>query len=216
MSALEQKMVLVPPRSRWAVGLKRAIDIVAAGTALIILAPVMLAIALAVLIVDGRPILYRWRVVGKEGHAFLSYKFRTMVRDADRMREDLLRHNQMEGPVFKMRMDPRVTWLGRILRRTSLDELPQLVSVLRGAMSLVGPRPPLVSEYQRFTPFQRTKLAVKPGITCLWQVSGRNEIRDFDEWVRLDREYIERWSLWLDLKILARTVKTVVTGRGAA
>ncbi len=120
----------------------------------------------------------------------------------------------MNGPVFKMHNDPRVTPVGRVLRRFSLDELPQLWSVLKGEMSLVGPRPPLVSEYAEFTEFQKQKLAVKPGITCLWQISGRNEIRDFDEWVRLDLEYISNWSLWLDFKIMLLTIPYVARGTG--
>ena len=120
----------------------------------------------------------------------------------------------MSGPVFKLTDDPRITPLGRWMRRYSLDELPQLYSVLKGDMSLVGPRPPLVSEYERFTEYQKQKLSVKPGITCLWQVSGRNQVKDFDEWVRLDLEYIRRWTPWLDLNILFRTVGAVVSGSG--
>jgi lipopolysaccharide/colanic/teichoic acid biosynthesis glycosyltransferase len=138
-----------------------------------------------------------------------------MVRNSDRLQHDLSSHNVMRGPVFKMERDPRVTRVGRVLRRFSLDELPQLWSVLVGDMTLVGPRPPLQSEWERFEPWQRRKLAVTPGITCLWQVSGRANIRDFDEWVRLDLAYIERWSLWLDLRILVLTLGAVVRRRGA-
>src|SRR5262249_29880127 len=167
-------------------------------------------IALVVRVTSGSPVLYHWHVVGQHGRDFRSYKFRTMVPNADALKPLLLSENTMTGPVFKIRNDPRVTPAGRFLRRYSLDELPQLWGVVRGDMSLVGPRPPLQSEYARFTDAQKLKLAVKPGITCLWQVSGRNEIRDFDEWLRLDLEYINSWSLWLDVKILLRTIATVI------
>jgi lipopolysaccharide/colanic/teichoic acid biosynthesis glycosyltransferase len=173
-------------------------------------------IAIAVRLSSPGPIFYEWKVVGEGGRPFTSWKFRTMVANADALKPGLLLRNEMRGPVFKMRDDPRVTKVGKLLRRYSLDELPQLLSVLRGDMSLVGPRPPLWSEYARFNDVQRSKLAVKPGITCLWQVSGRSDIADFDEWLRLDLEYIERWSLSLDLWILLRTIPAALSGRGAA
>jgi len=195
---------------------KRAIDLVGAGVLLGLLSPLFAAIAAAVKLTSAGPIFYRWQVVGKDGQAFTGYKFRTMVRDADALKAQLLAANEMSGPVFKMRRDPRITSVGRILRKLSLDELPQLWSVLKGDMSLVGPRPPLQTEYARFTDSQKRKLAVTPGITCLWQISGRNDISDFDEWVRLDLEYIRDWSLWLDVKILLRTIPAVLRGRGAA
>jgi lipopolysaccharide/colanic/teichoic acid biosynthesis glycosyltransferase len=137
-----------------------------------------------------------------------------MVSNADALRDRLASRNEMQGPVFKVSDDPRVTKIGAWLRRYSLDELPQLYNVLKGDMSLVGPRPPLVLEYAQFSEYQKQKMAVKPGITCLWQVSGRNNISDFNEWVRLDLEYIGRWSLTLDLAILMRTVGTVLSGSG--
>jgi lipopolysaccharide/colanic/teichoic acid biosynthesis glycosyltransferase len=137
-----------------------------------------------------------------------------MVSNADALRDQLASRNEMQGPVFKVSDDPRVTKIGAWLRRYSLDELPQLYNVLKGDMSLVGPRPPLVLEYAQFSEYQKQKMAVKPGITCLWQVSGRNNISDFNEWVRLDLEYIGRWSLTLDLAILMRTVGTVLSGSG--
>lgn len=181
---------------------------------LVLLLPLLLVLAVLVKLTSPGPALYRWKVVGRYGSPFVSYKFRSMVGDADERKPQLLGQNEMSGPVFKLTHDPRVTPLGRWMRRYSLDELPQLYSVLRGDMSLVGPRPPLVTEYERFTDFQKQKLAVKPGMTCLWQVSGRNRVRDFDDWVRLDVEYIRNWSLWLDLKILARTAIEVFRGSG--
>lgn len=196
-------------------GLKRALDVAVAALGLLVSSPLLAAIALAVKLSSPGPALYRWRVMGEGGRPFVGYKFRTMVANADELRTQLQANNEMSGPVFKMRNDPRITPLGRFLRRTSLDELPQLWSVLKGDMSLVGPRPPLQSEYPLFTKWQRQKLAVKPGITCLWQISGRSDIQDFDEWVRLDLEYIRGWSLWLDLKILLRTIPAVLRGRGA-
>ena len=195
---------------------KRLMDIVVAGGALIALSPVLAAIALTIKATSPGPILYRWRVVGQAGRPFAGYKFRTMVVNADTLKPRLLAANEMTGPVFKMRNDPRITPVGRVLRKYSLDELPQLWSVLKGDMSLVGPRPPLQTEYAHFTERQKQKLAVKPGITCLWQISGRNNIWDFDEWIRLDLAYIENWSLWLDLKILLKTIPAVLSHRGAS
>lgn len=196
-------------------GLKRVLDVVLAAAGILVLSPLLAGIAIAVLVTSGRPILYPWLVVGKRGRTFVGYKFRTMVRNADKQLDLLAAKNEMKGPAFKMKEDPRVTPIGRVLRRLSLDELPQLWSVLKGDMSLVGPRPPLRTEWARFAPWQRRKLAVTPGITCLWQITGRADINDFDNWVKLDIEYIERWSLWLDLKILAGTVGAVLRGRGA-
>jgi len=193
---------------------KRLIDVVAAAIALVLLLPLLGLIALAIKLSSPGPIFYRWRVVGQGGRPFTGYKFRTMVANADALKAQLEAQNEMSGPVFKIKHDPRITPIGRVLRKYSLDELPQLWSVLRGDMSLIGPRPPLQTEYARFTEFQKRKLAVKPGITCLWQVAGRNEITDFDEWVRLDLKYIESWSLWLDFKIVLLTMLVVVKGTG--
>ena len=143
-------------------------------------------------------------------------KFRTMVSDAEQQRKELEQYNEMSGPVFKVSNDPRITPVGRFLRRTSLDEWPQLWNVLKGEMSLVGPRPLPVDEVARFDDLaHRRRLSVKPGLTCLWQVSGRNNVRDFRDWVRLDLEYIDNWSLWLDFKILVRTIPVVLIGTGA-
>jgi lipopolysaccharide/colanic/teichoic acid biosynthesis glycosyltransferase len=193
---------------------KRAIDAAGSAFLLLLLAPVFLALAIAVKITSPGPILYRWKVVGQSGRHFVGYKFRSMVANAECLRPQLDALNEMRGPVFKMSHDPRVTRIGSWMRRYSLDELPQLYSVLKGDMSLVGPRPPLATEYAQFTEFQKLKLAVKPGITCLWQVGGRNQVSDFDQWVGLDLEYIRDWSLYLDLKILLQTVKEVLGASG--
>lgn len=199
----------------WKRRLKRWIDIAGSAAALVLVSPILALIAILVYLFDGRPVLYRWRVVGKNGSPFTSWKFRTMVPSADALKESLLVSNEMRGPVFKMRDDPRITPLGRKLRRYSLDELPQLWSVLKGDMSLVGPRPPLVSEYEQFSDWQKRKLSVTPGLTCLWQISGRNEINDFDDWVRMDLQYIQQWSIAEDFRIMLRTVEVVFRGRGA-
>jgi lipopolysaccharide/colanic/teichoic acid biosynthesis glycosyltransferase len=195
-------------------GIKRLADVILSALLLLVAMPLFAAIAIGVKLDSRGPVLYRWRVVGKGGHSFRSWKFRSMCVDADAKKDQLLEGNEMRGPVFKLQNDPRITHLGKYLRRYSLDELPQLFSVFIGDMSLVGPRPPLQTEYVRFSEAQKRKLAVKPGITCLWQVSGRNEIRDFDSWVNLDLEYVRTWSLWLDCKILWRTVATVLRGTG--
>lgn len=200
---------------RWQVVAKRALDVIVSAMLLALLSPLLALIALAVKLTDNGPVFYPWLVVGQDGRCFTGFKFRTMVVDADLLKLRLLEQNEATGPVFKMRNDPRITRVGRVLRKYSLDELPQLWSVLKGDMSLVGPRPPLQSEYVHFTDWHKQKLSVKPGITCLWQISGRSEIRDFDDWVRLDLEYIRQWSIWLDLHILLQTIPVVLRGRGA-
>jgi len=193
---------------------KRVVDVVFSACGLLVLSPILIMIGALVKLTSRGPVLYRWKVVGQNGRYFTSFKFRSMIAAADSMKEQLLSRNEMSGPVFKMARDPRVTPLGRILRKLSLDELPQFWSVFKGDMSLVGPRPPLQSEWEQFSNWQKKKLSVKPGMTCLWQVSGRNDIKDLDEWVRLDLRYIENWSLWLDLKILLKTIPAVVSGKG--
>jgi exopolysaccharide biosynthesis polyprenyl glycosylphosphotransferase len=194
---------------------KRLMDIVISAALLIVLSPLLVLIAIAIKVTTPRlSVLYRWNVVGYNGRPFTGFKFTTMAEDADRRRDELVADNEMQGPVFKIRRDPRVTPLGRILRKFSLNELPQLWSVLKGDMSLVGPRPAFPHELERYQLWQKRKLSVRPGITCLWQVRGRNQISRFDEWVRMDFEYIDNWSLWLDVKILAKTAWTVVRGSG--
>jgi lipopolysaccharide/colanic/teichoic acid biosynthesis glycosyltransferase len=181
---------------------------------LVLVAPLILVLSVLVKLTSPGPAFYPWKVVGKNGRRFTGYKIRSMVLNADELKKQLEHRNEMTGPVFKIEGDPRITAVGSWMRRYSLDELPQLYSVLKGDMSLVGPRPPLFTEYERFTESQKQKLAVKPGITCLWQISGRNRVSDFDEWVRLDLEYIRCWSLWLDLRILLGTCGAVLSGSG--
>jgi lipopolysaccharide/colanic/teichoic acid biosynthesis glycosyltransferase len=182
---------------------------------LLIALPVLLVVWIAIRLGEGGAVLFRQRRCGLNGRVFTLYKFRTMVEGAEERLEEVAHLNEMNGPVFKSSRDPRITWLGRWLRRFSLDELPQLWNVLKGDMSLVGPRPPIPEEVARYERWQRRRLAMKPGLTCLWQIRGRNEI-DFEEWMRLDLEYIDNWSPWLDLKILLRTVPVVLSGRGAS
>lgn len=196
------------------VACKRVVDILASALALVLLSPLFAVLAVLAKLTSPGPVFYHWKVVGKNGVPFTGYKFRSMVVDADALKSKLQGRNEMTGPVFKITNDPRVTAVGAWMRRYSLDELPQLYSVLKGDMSMVGPRPPLVTEYQQFTEYQKQKLAVRPGITCLWQVSGRNDIHDFDQWVRLDLEYIRNWSLSQDLQILLKTVGAVFSGSG--
>jgi len=196
--------------------LKRAFDLVGALALLIAAAPLLGLVALAITLEDGGPILFRQIRVGKHGRRFVMFKFRSMVPNAEALKAQLLAQNEMrDGILFKIRKDPRITRAGRVIRKLSLDELPQLFNVVLGDMSLVGPRPPVPSEVALYDPAHRRRLAATPGITCLWQISGRNEI-DFQGQVRLDVQYIERQSLWLDLAILLRTLPAVISGRGAS
>lgn len=193
---------------------KRALDLAVSAIGLVVLSPLLLLVALAVKLESPGPVLFRQRRVGRAGRTFTLYKLRSMRAGADREREELLARNEADGPVFKLRDDPRVTRLGRLLRRTSIDELPQLWNVLRGEMSLVGPRPPLPEEVRRYERWQRRRLSVKPGITCTWQVSGRSDL-GFRRWMELDLAYIDGWSLWGDVQIVLRTIPAVLLGRGA-
>jgi exopolysaccharide biosynthesis polyprenyl glycosylphosphotransferase len=204
------------PSISWELLVKRLIDLSGSFVLLIVTVPIMLLIALAIRIDSKGPVLFSQNRSGLRGRAFRMYKFRTMVTNAEQGRAELEDRNEMSGPVFKVKNDPRVTSVGRFLRRSSLDELPQLWNVLRGEMSLVGPRPLPLYETANFGDLtQRRRMSVRPGLTCLWQVRGRNAITDFKDWVRLDLEYIDRWSLWLDFKILLRTVPVVLFGWGA-
>ncbi len=210
-------IVLKPPH--WnsnALFAKRMIDIILSFILLIILLPVFALVAVAIKVTTPNlPVFYRWKVVGHKGVHFTGFKFTTMDADADTRREQLLSKNEMSGPVFKIKNDPRVTPLGKFLRKYSINELPQLWSVLTGDMSLVGPRPAFPHELRRYEIWHKRKLIIRPGLTCLWQVRGRNKITDFNDWVRMDLEYIDNWSLWLDVKILLRTAWVVIRGTGS-
>jgi len=203
------------PIAPFALSVKRLIDLAVSAVVLALSTPLWLVLAAAVRATSKGPVLYRQERCGIHGRRFVLLKFRTMVEGADQRNEEVAHLNVMDGPVFKAPYDPRVTRLGWFLRRSSLDELPQLLNVLKGEMSLVGPRPPIPREVERYEPWQRRRLAMKPGITCLWQVSGRSEL-DWATWMELDLAYIDHWSLWLDLKILALTMPAVFSGRGAA
>jgi exopolysaccharide biosynthesis polyprenyl glycosylphosphotransferase len=196
--------------------LKRGIDVALSAVMLLLALPVVLFVAVAIKLTGGGEVLFRQTRCGLNGRRFTLYKFRTMVEDAERRRQEVAHLNEMDGPVFKSRRDPRVTRLGRLLRKFSLDELPQLWNVLRGDMSLVGPRPPIPEEVAQYERWQRRRLSMKPGLTCLWQVNGRNQVQSFSSWIELDLEYIDSWSLSLDLKILLKTIPAVISGRGAS
>ncbi len=195
-----------------ALGVKRLLDIALSATALLLLSPLLVALALAVRLEDRGPVLFRQTRVGLHGRLFRIVKFRSMQLDAEEQLAAIAGANEISGPAFKMTDDPRITRVGRFLRRTSLDELPQLWNVLRGQMSLVGPRPPIPAEVLSYDLWHRRRLSMKPGITGLWQVSARLET-EFSRWVELDLAYIDRWSLWLDLKIMIRTVPAMLSGR---
>jgi exopolysaccharide biosynthesis polyprenyl glycosylphosphotransferase len=204
------------PEASWESVLKQVMDFLGALVLLVFFSPVILLAALGIKLTSPGPILFRQQRSGLNGRPFVLYKFRTMVTNAEQLKHELAAMNEMSGPVFKVSNDPRVTRIGRFLRKFSIDEFPQLINVLRAEMSLVGPRPLPVDEVKRFNDLaHRRRLSVKPGLTCLWQISGRNNVKDFKDWVRLDLEYIDNWSLWLDCKILCRTVPVVLVGTGA-
>ena len=198
------------------VAVKRILDIVVSGTLMVLLAPVFLGICLAIKLGSKGPVLFVQERIGLGKRRFPLYKFRTMVTDAEARQKDLEHLNEVSGPVFKIENDPRITKLGGFLRRTSLDELPQMTNVLLGDMSLVGPRPLPVRDYEGFNEdWHRRRFSVRPGLTCLWQIQGRSRVT-FERWMELDMQYIDEWSLWLDVKILAKTVPVVIKGTGAA
>jgi len=202
------------PKSPEALAIKHGMDAALAAAGLLVLWPLLMLAAAAILVTMGRPMLFTQRRGGLHGRSFRMFKFRTMVHSAEQRRDDMLGENEMSGPVFKVAEDPRVTGLGKLLRKTSIDELPQLFNVLVGEMSLVGPRPLPVKEQQQIRGWRRRRLSMKPGITGLWQVSGRNTV-DFEEWMRLDLSYVDKWSLALDAGILLRTIPAVLFHRGA-
>lgn len=204
------------PELSWELLIKEVIDRVGAFIGIVLLSPIFLIAAIGVRLSSPGPILFKQQRAGRHGKPFLMYKFRSMYRDAEQRKAELDALNQMSGPVFKIENDPRVTPFGRFLRRTSIDEFPQLFNVLRGEMSLVGPRPLPVYEVEQFENLaHRRRLSVKPGLTCLWQIEGRSRVTSFEDWVRLDLQYIDNWSLWLDFVILLRTIPAVLFCRGA-
>lgn len=194
---------------------KRAMDIVLSALALVVLFPFLVIVSVIIWLEEPKcsPIFVQERV-GKNGKIFKLLKFRSMVTNAEELLEGLMDRNEMDGPVFKIRDDPRITRFGKFIRRTSIDELPQLINIILGDMSLVGPRPPLPREVEQYGPYEMQRLLVKPGLTCYWQARGRNEIK-FKEWMKLDMKYVHHHNLWIDIKLLFLTVRSVVTGKGA-
>lgn len=203
------------PEGQFAHAAKLVMDKLGALVGLILASPLMLVTAIAIKLESKGPVFFRQVRSGLNGKPFNLYKFRTMRGDAELLKDQLQSKNEMSGPAFKIKNDPRVTRLGRLLRKFSIDEIPQFINVLKGEMSLVGPRPPLPKEVVQYKPWQHRKLSVRPGVTCTWQVSGRNNI-DFEDWMRLDLEYIDNWSLWQDTKIIAKTLPAVMKSRGAS
>ncbi len=193
---------------------KRVIDVIASSIVLIFLPPLFAVVIILIKTTSKGPIFFKQQRVGYNGRLFTCLKFRTMIENAEILKGTLTASNEMDGPVFKIKDDPRITKVGRFLRKTSIDELPQLINVLVGDMSLVGPRPPVPGEVTQYDLTDRRRLSMRPGITCIWQVSGRNVI-SFEKWMELDRQYIDQWSLWLDMKILAKTITAVLRGSGA-
>jgi lipopolysaccharide/colanic/teichoic acid biosynthesis glycosyltransferase len=193
---------------------KRVFDLVVGLSVFVFVIPIVPLIALMIKLDSPGPVFYRQDRIGRGGRSFRFYKFRSMYREADRRRVELEASNEQQGPVFKMKADPRITPVGQFLRRSSMDEIPQILNVLRGEMSIVGPRPPLPVEVARYQPWHRRRLDVQPGITCLWQIAGRSHI-GFDEWMRLDMEYLRTRSLRADLAIFVKTLPAVMARRGA-
>ena len=194
---------------------KRAIDIIGAGSGLLLLSPVIAIVACAVKFTSKGPVFFSQKRVGKNGELFDMYIFRSMVVNAEELKEKLAHQNEMSGPMFKMKDDPRVTKVGKFIRKTSLDELPQLWNVLKGDMSLVGPRPSLPKEVAQFEKWMYKRLSVKPGLTCFWQVSGRNNI-DFEDWMKLDIKYVDERNIWIDIKLIFKTVLVLFGDKNAS
>jgi exopolysaccharide biosynthesis polyprenyl glycosylphosphotransferase len=211
-----QTITAVPVGSKptLARAVKRCLGASLSALAIVMLSPLLIVIALLVKLTSKGPVLFVQERLGEGGRPFAMYKFRTMVVNAEALKQQLAKQNEASGPVFKIRRDPRITTVGRFLRKFSLDELPQLFNVLKGDMSIVGPRPPIASEVRHYRAWQLRRLSVKPGLTCIWQVSGRSGI-NFEDWMRLDLRYIDHWSLGLDLKLVLKTIPAVVKGVGA-
>jgi exopolysaccharide biosynthesis polyprenyl glycosylphosphotransferase len=203
------------PSERPSYVLKRILDVVLAGMLIVTLSPLLLFIAIQIKLSSKGPILFKQKRVGLNGRIFTMFKFRSMLHNSERLQEKLERKNEMVGPAFKITQDPRITKFGKFIRKYSLDELPQLINIILGDMSLVGPRPPLPTEVNLYERKQRRRLSMPPGLTCIWQVSGRSDIIDFEEWAQMDLDYIDQWSLGLDMKLLAQTIPVVFRGAGA-
>ena len=202
------------PKNDLALAVKSTLDLMLSAGMLVVLSPILLLLAILIKLDSKGPIIFKQARVGLRGRQFNIYKFRTMIQDAEKARELLMEQNEMDGPVFKIKDDPRITRVGKILRKTGLDELPQLYNVVKGEMSLIGPRPPLPSEVTQYERWQLRRLSIKPGITCTWQIiPNRNEV-EFENWMKLDLNYIDKWSLKEDFKLLFRTIKTVILGTG--
>ncbi len=215
MSTVEEKKYIpTAPKPVYAF-FKRFFDIFFSVLALILLSPLFLGVAIAIKIEDGGKVFFKQARLTKDAKEFGMFKFRSMCPDAEDKLKDLMKDNEMQGPAFKMKEDPRVTKVGRFIRKTSIDELPQLVNIIRGDMSIIGPRPPLVWEVEQYTPYQMHRLDVKTGLSCYRECYGRSNIHDFDEWVESDLKYIRERSLWTDLKVILLTIKVVLTGEGA-
>lgn len=210
----EIKYLIVHKRAYYYV-IKRTTDILASLIGLIILSPVFLIVSIAIEMDSKGPIIFAQKRIGKNGKVFRMYKFRSMVSNAEKLKKKLLKENEMSGPMFKIKNDPRVTKVGRFIRKTSIDELPQLVNVLKGDMSLVGPRPNLPKEVEQFSNFQKLKLMAKPGLTCYWQVMGRNDI-DFEDWMKLDVKYAEDRNVIIDFKLILKTFKVLFGDKHAS
>lgn len=215
MQMVEEKVYTPPAPKPVYEFFKRVFDILLSSLALIVLSPLFLVVAIAIKAQDGGNVFFKQIRLTKGGKEFGMYKFRSMCIDAESKLEALMDQNEMEGPAFKMENDPRITKVGRFIRKTSIDELPQLVNIIKGEMSIIGPRPPLVREVKEYTPYQMHRLDVKTGLSCYRECYGRSNIHNFDEWVESDLKYIRERSLWTDLKVILLTVKVVLTGEGA-
>lgn len=215
MQPVEEKVYTPPAPKPVYEFFKRFFDIILSVFALIVLSPLFLVIAILIKCEDGGQVFFKQTRLTKGAKEFGMYKFRSMCPDAEDKLEELLDQNEMEGPAFKMENDPRITKIGKFIRKTSIDELPQLFNIIKGEMSIIGPRPPLVREVQEYTPYQMHRLDIKTGLSCYHECSGRSKVHDFDEWVELDLRYIRERSLWVDLKVILMTVKVVFTGEGA-
>lgn len=199
----EEIVVKIPTRKYYFI--KRTMDIICSLGALIVFSPILLILGILIKIESKGPVFFKQERLGRRCQPFNMYKLRSMVADAEELKKKLAEHNEMDGPMFKMKDDPRVTKIGKFIRTTSLDELPQLINVLKGEMTLVGPRPSLPNEVRQFLPWMMDRFRVKPGLTCFWQVSGRNDI-DFENWMKLDVKYVRERSIWLDIKLIYKTI----------